>query len=118
MPTELPVSYVADCVQTLAKAHEFELLPGKALIVAGKGQTNNLVIAIFDHEHRYMLSRTIPRDNAEVPGFRVYYTSDWRPIQAADDENRPLDDLQSAETRMAAIVAAFCSVYPAKGPTR
>jgi|APSaa5957512622_1039677.scaffolds.fasta_scaffold104530_2 alkaline phosphatase len=109
MNPQLPISPIADCVQTLANAHEFDLIPGKALVVAGKGHTNNLVIAIFDHEHRYMLSRTIPRNNAEVPGFRVYYTSEWQPIQAADDENRPLNDLEGADARMSSFVAAFCS---------
>lgn len=108
MPPELSVYSIADCVQALANAHQFELIPGKALVVAGKGHTNNLVIAIFDHEHRYMLSRTIPRENAEVPGFRVYYTSNWQPIQASDDENRPLDDLQEANSRMATFVESFC----------
>ena len=108
MTPELPASSVAGCVHALAREHEFELIPGKALIVAGKGHTNNLIIAIFDHEHRYMLSQTVTRENTEVPGFRVYYDPDWNPVQAVDANADTIDNLDKADTEMASFVATFC----------
>ena len=108
MTTELPANSVSDCVHALAEAHEFELIPGKALVVAGKGHTNNLIIAIFDHEHRYMLSQTVTQDNAEVPGFRVYYDPDWNPVQAVDTNTQTIENLEKADAEMASFVATFC----------
>ena len=108
MTTELAANSVSGCVFMLAKAHDFELIPGKALIVAGKRHTNNLIIAIFDHEHRYMLSQTVTQDNAEVPGFRVYYDLDWNPVQAVEANTTPIDNLEAADAEMFSIVATFC----------
>jgi hypothetical protein len=108
MTTELPASSVSGYISLLAEAHNFELIPGKALVVAGKGHTNNLIIAIFDHEHRYMLSQTVTQDNTEVPGFRVYYDLDWNPVQAVEANTTPIDNLEAADAEMFSFVATFC----------
>jgi hypothetical protein len=94
-------------VQELAARHGLDLCQPRAGLFIEAPPYEDLVIGVWDSLHRFSVGRLVFNGGHPLPGLRVYYSADWRPLAAYDDHNCPADIAHAERTLAHAIRSRY-----------
>lgn len=102
-------SKIEKYVSLLAKRFNFDLTGSNRCLWVSSPleQKTYLVIIVWLKAQRFTVGQMLWNGKRNKTGFRVYYTADWQPLRAVDENGLDLEDLTQANEKMVNLVISY-----------